>query len=99
MTMVSMKVVLSGPDRTFDDSAPEEVELGPFTQGVVIGRDPAWSDPCLIDVASSRTIAVLDSDVGHVVVDEHGHLVSSSDKPVADRYARAFIQTYPEGAS
>lgn len=101
--MASQKVVLTGPDRTWHDSAPEEVELGPFTQGVVIESDSLWWGPCLRDVASGRTLVVF-GDSGHMLV-EHtergGHLVASGlpGSFHADRYRSLFVQTYSEESS
>lgn len=99
MTMVPQKVVFTEPDRIFGDDAPEEVEFGPFLQGVVISSDPLgkWTGPCLIDVASGRTISAL-SDIGHVLVKytrDGPNLVVSGSGNHADRYNNMFIQTYP----
>lgn len=85
------KVVLAG---TFEDP-DKEVELGPFTQGLVIGRDPRWASQCLIDVASGTVIVVL-TGLGYVQVDEDGRRVEQGGP---GQYRRAFIQTYPSDAT
>ncbi len=98
MSMTPQKVVLTDPDRTWSDDAPEEVELGPFTQGVLIDEDVDWEIPCLRDVASGRVLIYL-STAGHMLVDETGETVRSSKANGADRYRRVFIQTYPTDGS
>ncbi len=82
------KVVLS--DRL--DGSGEEVEIGPFTQGIVIGKHERFASECLIDVATSEVIVVL-TTLGYVRA-EIGR------RPVANAqsmFRKAFIQTYPDG--
>ncbi len=88
--MSPQKVVLS--DRL--DGSDEEVEIGPFTQGVVIGKHERFASECLIDVARSEVIVVLTA-LGYVRA-ETGY------RPVANAqsmFRKAFIQTYPDGGA
>lgn len=88
--MEPQKVVLAG---TFEDP-DKEVELGPFTQGLVIGKDPRYASQCLIDVASGNVIVLLTA-LSYIQVDESGTRVEPGCR---GQYCRAFIQTYPSDA-